>query len=100
MSYQVIIEAEAEENLKEAALWLAQYSLHKAGLWYFEMLDKIDSLAEMPFRCPLAPENAFFDEEIRHLLAEQYRIIYTIRATTVHILYVRHSARLPARPVS
>ncbi len=59
MSYQVIIEAEAEENLKEAALWLAQYSSHKAEPWYFEMLDKIDSLAEMPLRCPLAPRTLF-----------------------------------------
>ncbi len=51
----------------------------------------------MPARCPLAPENDEFEEEIRELLygkrQHRYRILFTIRGETVIVLHIRHGAR-------
>jgi plasmid stabilization system protein ParE len=62
----------------------------------------IESLNKMPFRCSLAIENDYFEEEIRQLLygkrGRVYRIIFTIREEEVHILFVRHSAQKPLSP--
>jgi len=51
----------------------------------------------MPKRCPLAPENEYYPEEIRQLLygrrQGRYRILFTIEQRTVTILHVRHGAQ-------
>ena len=53
----------------------------------------------MPFRCSLAFENSFFEEEIRQLIYAKgknvYRILFTVTEKTVQILFVRHSAQRP-----
>jgi plasmid stabilization system protein ParE len=53
----------------------------------------------MPFRCSLAFENNFFNEEIRQLIygkgRNSYRIIFTIVDNSVQILFVRHAAQEP-----
>ena len=63
---------------------------------------RLDRLAENPARCPLAPENEYFDEEIRELFYGKrggvYRILFTIVEETVSVLYVRHGARDYVRP--
>ena len=58
------------------------------------------SFAAYPERCPLAVENDKFPDEIRESLygksgkrRHKHRIIFTIREDTVHVLYVRHTAR-------
>lgn len=64
------------------------------------MLDAIESLSEMPKRCPLAKENEYFSQEIRQLLYGQgrnaYRILFTIieeqHLPIVRIIHIRHSA--------
>jgi plasmid stabilization system protein ParE len=58
--------------------------------WYLDIYSKIQSLASLPLRCPLAPENDFFQAEIRHLLIHNYQIIYTVPVDTVYILHARH----------
>src|SRR5437588_11867434 len=98
MSYTVIIEERAKSDIREAARWMAQYSPEKATLWHIDIEEAILSLENSPFRCPLAPENQSFEEEIRQLLFGKYRILYTVRDEEVHVLYVRHRARDYVRP--
>jgi len=43
----------------------------------------------MPSRNPIAPENEEFDETIRHMVSERYRVLFTIRTGSVHVLHVR-----------
>jgi plasmid stabilization system protein ParE len=93
MSFQIIIEDSAYAEMDEAYQWIAQQSPQNAALWYFEITAKIDSLANFPERCPLAPESKEFAEEIRHLIVGKYRILFIIENNTVFVLYVRHSAR-------
>jgi plasmid stabilization system protein ParE len=102
MTYQVIIEAQAQADMEEAYRRLAADSLEQAAQWYNGLVDAITSLATLPQRCPFAPENTFFPEEIRHLLygkrSSRYRILFTIAPHTVHVLHIRHGARQPLRP--
>jgi plasmid stabilization system protein ParE len=93
MSFTVVVEKEAEEDLKAVANWLAQYSGNKAVLWYFDATEAIESLGNFPARCPLAPESRKFGVEIRHLIFDKYRILFIIDDETVYVLRVRHQAQ-------
>ena len=75
MSFKVVVEKEAEEDMKDAVHWIAQYSPDKATLWYFDATEAIESLENFPARCPLAPESKKFGAEIRHLIFSKYRIL-------------------------
>jgi len=98
MSYRIVIEDEAEQELKEAARWIAQYAPETAALWYFDMAEAIESLQESPARCPLAPESRTFDEDIRHLIVDQYRILFLIDDEIVKVLRVRHGRQDTLKP--
>jgi plasmid stabilization system protein ParE len=55
MSYRIEIASIAEAEADQAFLWTAQrVSQEAAGRWYQGLLQAIESLAEMPRRCPLA----------------------------------------------
>ena len=98
MSFHVLITEEAEEDLKEAARWVARYSPELAAIWYFDITEAIESLQDFPLRCPLAPESKTFSTEVRHLIYEKYRILFVIEGETVYVLRVRHSAQDTLKP--
>jgi len=60
MSYQVVIEGRAQDEITEASRWIAQHSPEQALLWHFEIENAIFSLENNPYRCPVAPENDLF----------------------------------------
>ena len=94
MKYRVIIEPPAAEEIESAFLFIAEHgSLARAQQWFNTLEEKLRTLASMPRRCPLAPEDEHFTEEIRQLLVSPYRAIFTIKAKSVHVLHVRHMAR-------
>ncbi|WP_225895884.1 hypothetical protein [Dendronalium phyllosphericum] len=53
----------------------------------------------MPYRCSLAFENNFFNQEIRQFVygkgRNTYRILFTIVDDSVQVLFVRHAAQKP-----
>lgn len=71
--YRIMISPEAERDIEEAYLYI-----------------KVQSLSTFPLRCPLAPESDLFQLEIRHLIINNYRILYTITEDAVYILHARH----------
>lgn len=94
MSYQIVIEERAYADINDAFQWRVEnISPEQATDWYFDILDKIETLHTFPFRCSLARENEYFAAEIRQLLFGKHRILFTVRDETVHVLYVRHSAQ-------
>lgn len=93
MSFNVVVEQDAEEDLKATAQWIAQYSQDKAVLWYFDATEAIESLENFPARCPLAPESKRFGTEIRHLIFGRHRILFMIDDETVYVLRIRHQAQ-------
>ena len=96
--YQVIILPSAERDIGEAYEWLAEQESEAAIRWYNRLLEVIFSLDAFPERCPLAPESEFFNPEIREIFhgrrQHKYRILFTVGKNAVHVLHVRHGARL------
>ena len=97
MRYQVEVTDQAGLEAEEAYLWILERSPGGASRWWNGLEAAILSLEEMPARCPLAPEDEEFEEEIRELLygkrQHRYRILFTIREETVVVLHIRHGAR-------
>ena len=97
MKWKVIVEPRASTDIEAAYLWLAEQAPENAHRWLEGLYLGLASLANFPERCPFAPENDFFPQEIRQLLygkrKGRYRILFTLGDGTVHILHVRHGAR-------
>jgi plasmid stabilization system protein ParE len=93
VTYRVIIQPPAGEDLDAACRWIARHSSGRAEAWLRGAFEAIDSLSVFPRRCPLAPEDSAFEEEIRQLLYGDFRILFTLNADTVRILHIRHGAR-------
>ena len=106
MIYRVIIEPTAAREIRSAVRWKTKNSSPTlAARWYNGLIQSIDSLRRHPNQCPLAFEDDKFEEEIRELFygmggkrSHRHRILFTIRDDTVHILYVRHTARYELEP--
>jgi plasmid stabilization system protein ParE len=96
--YQVIILPSAERDIGEAYEWLAEQDAEAAIRWYNRLLEVVFSLNTFPERCPLAPETKSFNREIRETFhgrrQHKYRILFTMSENEVHVLHVRHGARL------
>ena len=102
MKFCIEISSVAEAEADSTFLRLSQVtSAMKASKWYAGLLEAIESLSQMPKRCPLARENEYFSQEIRQLIygrgRNSYRILFTIlqeqEVSTVRILHIRHSAQ-------
>ncbi|MEX0271988.1 type II toxin-antitoxin system RelE/ParE family toxin [Leptolyngbyaceae cyanobacterium UHCC 1019] len=102
MKYRIDISSVAESEADKAFLRLSQLtSPTKASQWYSGLLQAIESLSQMPKRCPLARENEYFSQEIRQLLygrgRNSYRILFTIldgqETSTVRILHIRYGSQ-------
>ncbi len=96
--YQVIILPAAERDIGDAYEWLAEQDAGAAIRWYNRLLEVIFSLDTFPERCPIAPESEFLNAEVREIFhgrrRHKYRILFTVSENEVHVLHVRHGARL------
>lgn len=102
MKYRIEISSVAEAEADGAFLQLSQVtSPAKASQWYSGLLQAIESLSQMPKRCPFARENEYFSQEIRQLLyvrgRNAYRVLFTIlegqETSTIRILHIRHASQ-------
>lgn len=102
MKYRIEISSVAEAEADGAFLRLSQVaSPAKASQWYLGLLQAIESLSQMPKRCPLSRENEYFSQEVRQLLygrgRNSYRVLFTIldgqNISTVRILHIRHASQ-------
>ena len=96
--WNVIVELPAQQDIAEARLWLTGHNPDAADQWFNSIYDTIGSLEIFPERCPLAPESKTLCAEIREIFhgrrQHKYRILFTVAANEVHVLHVRHGARL------
>lgn len=95
MKYDVTVQAEAFQEIENAYRWLCDNSRPDvANNWYNDLQSAIASLSTFPRRCPIAPEAAFFDREVRQLIvgkSQKYRVLYIVQDDRVSVLHVRHS---------
>jgi plasmid stabilization system protein ParE len=96
--YQVIILPSAERDIDEAYAWIAEQDAEAAVRWYNRLREVIFSLDAFPERAPLAREGKSFNRVIREVFHgrrhHKYRILFTVAEGEVHVLHVRHGARL------
>jgi plasmid stabilization system protein ParE len=96
--YLVIILPSAERDVGGAYEWLAGQDAEAAIRWYNRLLEVVFSLDTFPERCPLVPESEFLNSEVREIFhgrrEHKYRIFFTVTENEVHVLHVRHGARL------
>lgn len=102
MAFRVELSDRAQGDIAAIFEWLRSQQAGDAGQrWFVALRSAIRSLANFPFRCPLAPENQDSPVEVRQLLYGRrphvYRILFAIEGETVQILHIRHARR---RPVS
>ncbi len=96
--WNVIVELPAQQDIAESRLWIAESNVVAADRWFDSIYETIGSLVMFPERCPLAPESECFNLEIREIVhgrrQYKYRILFTVSENEVHVLHVRHGARL------
>jgi plasmid stabilization system protein ParE len=102
MDFRVELSDQARNDVAAIYDWLQSQQAGGAGaLWFVALRAAIASLANLPSRCPLAPENPDSPVEVRQLLYGRrphvYRILFAIEGDTVQVLHIRHGRR---RPVS
>ena len=102
MAFQVEVAPRALADIEAAFLYIRRDSPERASRWLLGIIDAINSLEEMPARCPVAPESEDLGEEVRvlHFGKRQhvYRVFFSIRFEgkdkgVVRVFHVRHGAR-------
>jgi plasmid stabilization system protein ParE len=99
MTYDVVIQPEAERDIRTSAHWIFERAASSAPAlrWVRSLRTKIATLKHNPQRCPIDPDSDVYGEEVRVLLYGKrpgvYRVLFTIRRDTVYVLTVRHSAK-------
>ena len=93
MRYRIELSRRAECDSEEAFLYIRERAPLNAVRWRHGLEAKLRVLERMPASFALAPENQDTTIEVRQLLYGRYRILYTIRGSTVFVLTVRHGAR-------
>jgi plasmid stabilization system protein ParE len=102
MAFLVEIIPIAEAQIEQAYHWYRERNPEFADRWFRSLMNAIATLQEKPLRCALSLENEIFAEEVRQLLHGKaknvYRVLFTIRDSTVYVLYVCHSSQAPLTP--
>jgi plasmid stabilization system protein ParE len=102
MAYRIEFTARAEADIDGVVEYIRQQAPMHAVSWYQGLKEAIQTLSEMPMRCPLAPEGKRTRRDIRQLLYGKrsgvYRVIFRIEekakgGPVVRILHIRHGSR-------
>ena len=103
MTYRVEIAEQVERDADTILEWLrSQHATTAAAEWFTGFAAAIDSLAQFPLRCSLAPESREFPFEVRQLIYGRKphlcRILFAVETDVVRILHIRHGRRRPGLP--
>lgn len=90
-SREVVWTLQARTMLDEAVGYIAQDSLAAAQRILIDTLDAAASLTTLSERGRSVPE--LEDPNTRELFVQQYRLIYEVHRTEVHVLAFLHGAR-------
>lgn len=100
MDFRVELADQAKHDIAAIYDWLHSQQAGDAGeRWFVALRAAITSLASLPSRCPLAPENRDSPVEVRQLLYGRrphvYRILFAVEGDVVQVLHIRHGRRRP-----
>lgn len=89
--YAVVFEESAQQDVRRSYDWgCRSWGRKEANQWIRQVRAKVSrQLSLVPRGFPLAPENDEFVEEIRQMMVGRYRVLFTIKKRTVHVLHIR-----------
>jgi plasmid stabilization system protein ParE len=92
MVYEVIMPADAEQDVDEAILWYEEQQTGLGLRFYFSLLQRLESLKANP------TYYTFIHKEYRRITIDPfpYSIVYKVYDTTVVVLAVFHQSKNPA----
>lgn len=102
MAYRVSLSARAEADAYAAFAHIREVAPQSAAKWLAGLFAAIETLNDMPDRCPIIPEADELGIVVRHLLYGKrtsiYRIIFDLQETSevvphVRVLRIWHGAR-------
>lgn len=93
-TYSIFITRHAKNDLAEIYDYIAADSPTGAAAFVLELEEKISTLATLPERAPLIPENSLLGAEYRHLIHGRYRIIFRVYKDSVIVLRAINGSRL------
>jgi plasmid stabilization system protein ParE len=91
MARKIIWSLPALQDLNDIYHYIKRDSVYYADKLIDEVIDKVDTLLDMPFRGRIIPE--LTDESIREIFIKQYRVIYKTTSDSITIHGVIHMAR-------
>ena len=94
--YKVAITNPAAQDLRESYLWgCKKWGVKQAKQWLRQAQQAAYSFSEFPQRHSLVPkgEQEELGAEVRQMIFQRYRILFTIQKNTVYILHVRGAAK-------
>ena len=96
VKYSVQVTPAAERDVEEIWTYIADDSPEDATAFILRQEEQIETLEQLPERCPLIPENELLGTGYRHIIYGAYRTIFRITGKTVFILRIIHGQRLLA----
>jgi len=84
----------AKLDVNEIRDYIAADRPGAAAKWVRELRRQIKNLETMPLMYEVVPEVENLDEEYRHIIYGNYRVIYQIKGREVLIVRVFHAARV------
>ncbi len=103
MSYRVIIQPPALENIEAAYLRAARHAPETALQWLEGFYEALQTLSTNPTRCSIAPESDAVKLEVRQFFyrtksRHAYRALFTIHGNEIRVLHVRAPGQRLVRP--
>lgn len=94
MTFQVEIVPDAAQDVQDIVAWIRRRSPEGARAWGRAWLSAIEQLEKYPQNCNAAPEARLHRPDVKQLIfktrrGKPYRILLTIRESTVFVLHVR-----------
>ena len=89
--YIVVFEESAQADVRRSYDWGCRvWDKEEAQRWVRQLRSAVyKQLSLIPRGFPLAPEDDEFAEEIRQMVVDRYRVLFTIKKHKVHVLHVR-----------
>ncbi len=88
--YSVKLSDNAFDDLGVSLEWgIENWGADRAGKWFDEMVQYIKlRLSTIPLAYSIAPESLEFDQEVRHLIAGRYRVLFLIKDPDVLVIRI------------
>lgn len=86
----IVIEKTAQGNIQASYAWGVEvWGKNAADVWVSVLKTKILTLGHFSNRYPIAPESQLFKVIIRQMIIGRYRVLFTVKEKTVHVLHIR-----------